>query len=41
MNNRPRALRTYDKCVEALQRELGIAQMPETVRLYERIRELG
>lgn len=41
LNNRPRALRTYEKCVEVLERELGIGPMPETVRLYERIRDLG
>ncbi len=36
--NRPLALRTYQQCVESLQREFGIAPLPETQAVYEQIR---
>jgi DNA-binding SARP family transcriptional activator len=35
--NRPLALRTYQQCVEMLQRELGVDPLPETHQLYEQI----
>ena len=35
--NRPLALRTYQQCVEILDREFGVAPLPETVELHERI----
>lgn len=35
--NRPLALRTYQKCVEMLQSELGVAPLPETQQLYQQI----
>ena len=38
--DRPMALRTYDRCVIALDEELGVDPMPETQRLYERITRL-
>lgn len=36
--NRPLALRTYQQCVEALEREFAIEPLPETQALYEEIR---
>ncbi|MGE5674969.1 MAG: BTAD domain-containing putative transcriptional regulator [Mycobacterium leprae] len=38
LGNRAMALRTYDKCVQNLEAELGIAPMPATIQLYQRIR---
>jgi len=35
--NRPLALRTYQQCAEALEREFGIAPLPETQALYQAI----
>ncbi len=35
---RGEALRHFERCKEALQRELGIDPMPETIQLYQRIR---
>lgn len=40
MGDRPMALRTYDRCVIALDEELGIDPMPETQRLHDRITRL-
>lgn len=37
--NRPLALRTYEQCVEILEREFGVEPLPETRSLYERIRD--
>lgn len=36
--NRPLALRTYERCVEVLEREFGVEPLPETQELYERVR---
>jgi len=36
--NRAMAMRTYDKCVQALAAELGVQPMPATQLLYDRIR---
>lgn len=36
--NRPLALRTYQQCVEALQREFNVAPLPETRAVYEEIK---
>jgi two-component SAPR family response regulator len=36
--NRPLALRTYQHCVEMLERELGVEPLPETKQLHERIK---
>ncbi len=36
--SRSQALRTYARCVQALQDELGIDPLPETTELYERIK---
>jgi DNA-binding SARP family transcriptional activator len=38
LGNRAMALRTYDKCAQNLQAELGVDPMPATVQLYDRIR---
>ncbi|MFB5085053.1 BTAD domain-containing putative transcriptional regulator [Symbiobacterium thermophilum] len=38
LGNRAMALRTYEKCVQSLRRELGVGPMASTTRLYERIR---
>lgn len=38
LGNRALALRTYERCVQNLQEELGISPMPATARLFERIR---
>jgi DNA-binding SARP family transcriptional activator len=38
--NRPLALRTYQQCVEMLERELGVEPLPETKQLHEQIRQL-
>ncbi len=35
--NRPLALRTYQKCVEMLQSELGVDPLPETQQFYQQI----
>lgn len=35
--NRPLALRTYQRCVEMLQQELGVDPLPETQQLYHQI----
>jgi two-component SAPR family response regulator len=35
--NRPLALRTYQKCVEMLQSELGVDPLPETQQLYQHV----
>ncbi len=37
--NRPQAIRAYQRCVRALREELGLEPMPETTRLYRRIRD--
>ncbi|HEY3367385.1 MAG TPA: BTAD domain-containing putative transcriptional regulator [Symbiobacteriaceae bacterium] len=39
LGNRAMALRTYDKCAQNLQAELGVRPMPATQQLYERIRK--
>jgi DNA-binding SARP family transcriptional activator len=39
--NRPLAIRTYQQCVEILDREFGVAPLPETAELYGRIRSGG
>lgn len=36
--SRSQALRSYDRCVNALQDDLGIEPLPETTELYERIK---
>jgi DNA-binding SARP family transcriptional activator len=36
--SRSQALRTYSRCVQALQDELSIDPLPETTDLYERIK---
>ncbi len=36
--NRPLALRTYQQCVQMLERELGVEPLPETQELYERLK---
>ena len=36
--NRPLALRAYQRCVQVLEREFGVAPLPETRALYETIR---
>ncbi len=36
--SRSQALRSYSRCTQALQDELGIEPLPETTRLYERIK---
>lgn len=41
LGDRPMAIRTYDRCVEALADELDVDPMPETEELFERISELG
>jgi DNA-binding SARP family transcriptional activator len=38
--DRPMALRTYDRCVVALDEELGVDPMPETQLLFDRITRL-
>lgn len=38
--NRPQALRTFVQCRERLQAELGVTPMPQTVRLWEQVRDL-
>lgn len=37
--NRPMALRSYERCVAVLEEEFGIEPLPETTDLYERIRK--
>ena len=39
--NRPLALRTYEQCAAALERELEIPPLPETVAVMEAIRGVG
>lgn len=39
--DRPMALRTYDRCVIALDEELGVDPMPETQLLFDRITRLA
>ena len=36
--NRPMALRVYQRCVETLERELGIPPLPQTTELAAAIR---
>jgi len=36
--NRPLALRTYQRCVETLEREFGVEPLPETRELHEKIK---
>lgn len=36
--SRSQALRSYARCIQALQDDLGIEPLPETTRLYERIK---
>jgi DNA-binding SARP family transcriptional activator len=36
-NNRPLALRTYERCVMALKREFDVPPLPETLALYRQI----
>jgi DNA-binding SARP family transcriptional activator len=36
--NRPMALRSYQQCVETLQREFNVVPLPETQAVYERIK---
>jgi DNA-binding SARP family transcriptional activator len=36
--SRSQAMRTYARCVQALQDELGMEPLPETIELYERIK---
>ena len=35
--NRPMALRVYERCVAVLDEEFGIEPLPETTKLYEHI----
>lgn len=39
--NRPLALRTYQQCVDVLNREFSIEPLPETQQLYEQIKAKG
>ena len=39
LGERSTALRLYARCVDALEQELGVEPLPETVAIYERIRE--
>ena len=39
--NRPMAIRTYQQCEEALERELGISPLPETQKLFQQITGIG
>ncbi len=36
-NNRPLALRTYERCVAVLNEEFGVEPLPETTSLYQKI----
>ncbi len=38
-HNRPLAMRTYEQCVEVLQREFGVPPLPETSDLYRSIQQ--
>jgi LuxR family transcriptional regulator, maltose regulon positive regulatory protein len=38
LDNRAQALRTYHRCVDLLQKELGVAPTAVTTDLYERLR---
>ncbi len=37
--SRSQALRSYDRCIHALQDDLGIEPLPETTQLYEQIKQ--
>jgi LuxR family maltose regulon positive regulatory protein len=37
--NRPQAIRVYQRCETALREELGLAPMPETIKLYRQIKD--
>lgn len=39
--NRPMAIRTYQHCLDALNKELGISPLPETQKLFQKITEIG
>jgi DNA-binding SARP family transcriptional activator len=39
--NRPLALRTYEQCLVALEREFGVAPLPETTTLYNEIKNIS
>jgi DNA-binding SARP family transcriptional activator len=39
--NRPMALRTYEQCMEVLEREYDIPPLPETTDLYLTIKRAG
>ncbi|MCB9078040.1 MAG: transcriptional regulator [Anaerolineaceae bacterium] len=39
--NRPMAIRTYQQCEEALEKELGISPLPETQKLMQQITNIG
>jgi len=39
--NRVQALQTFERCRSALQERWGVEPMPETMRVYEQIREVG
>jgi LuxR family maltose regulon positive regulatory protein len=39
LGERSTALRLYARCVQALEQELGVEPLPETVEIYEKIRE--
>lgn len=39
--NRPQALKTYMKCEVILEEEYGIAPLPETKKLFQKIEEIG
>lgn len=41
LGDRPMAIKTYDRCVEALGDELDVDPMPETEALFEQISDLG
>ena len=36
--NRPMAIKTYQQCVEVLDREFGVEPLPETIQVYRKIR---
>jgi DNA-binding SARP family transcriptional activator len=38
LGERTQALRQYDRCVRALQDELGLGPLPETIKLYQQIK---
>ncbi|HUM72045.1 MAG TPA: bacterial transcriptional activator domain-containing protein, partial [Chloroflexota bacterium] len=39
LGNRAQALQTYERCRETLQRKWGVEPMPDTVQIYEGIRQ--